>query len=281
MEESRGGLTLVFTDIEGSTGLLRELQGSYGLALRVHHSMLERCFENEGGIEINSEGDGLFVVFPSARQAVAAAIAAQQKCEHYAWPDGVRLRVRIGIHTGQVRVSGGVYVGLTVHEASRICNAAHGGQILCSASVASALEDVGPGVGLRDLGVYVLRGFPEGRHLYQLCADGLEAEFPLPRDSIRYGGVRVSMWFRGEPKPDRQSDAAADGLTFRSPAGHPLGDDVEVEILPAAGGVPDAFRLTVRHNETVEEEYDGLTVGGATDAAAIVNAHSRLIRIQT
>ncbi len=121
MEEPQGGLTLVFTDIEGSTVLLRELQGSYGLLLRVHHRMLERAFEEHRGRSMGSEGDSVFFVFPTAHDAVLGAVTAQQRVEHHSWPDGVRLRVRIGIHSGPVTISGGEYVGLTVHEVSRIC----------------------------------------------------------------------------------------------------------------------------------------------------------------
>src|SRR3954447_20172273 len=98
MDEPYGGLTLAFTDIEGSTVLLRELKGTYGLLLRVHQRMLERSFEEHRGRPMGSEGDSVFFVFPSAADAVAGAVTAQQRVEHHAWPAGVRLRVRIGIH---------------------------------------------------------------------------------------------------------------------------------------------------------------------------------------
>src|SRR5262245_35718749 len=158
MAEPPGGLTLVFTDIEGSTLLLRELKASYGLLLRVHQRMLERSFRAHHGRPMGSEGDSLFYVFPNARDAVAGAVAAQQRVEHYSWPDGVRLRVRIGIHRGPVTISAGEYLGLTVHEVSRICAVAHGGQIVCSSAVVDALGRDDVGAGLRDLGTFVLRG---------------------------------------------------------------------------------------------------------------------------
>jgi class 3 adenylate cyclase len=277
MDEPHGGLTLVFTDIEGSTVLLRELKGSYGLLLRVHQRMLERAFQEHHGQPFGSEGDSLFYVFPTASDAVAGAVAAQRRVEHHEWPDGVRLRVRIGIHSGPVTISGGEYVGLTVHEVSRICAVAHGGQIICSSAVAAALRDGAPAE-LRDLGVFVLRGFPAGTRLFQVCAPGLDEEFPAPRDTLRAGGTRMSIWFREGSAP-RAGARGSERLRFETRAGEPLGASIDVEILPAARERPGAFRLLVRRAGDVEEEYDGLTIGGATDAATVVNAHSNLIRI--
>jgi class 3 adenylate cyclase len=280
MEEPKGGLTLVFTDIEGSTVLLRELQGSYGLLLRVHYRMLERAFEEHRGRSMGNEGDSVFFVFPSAHDAVAGAVTAQRRVEQHSWPDGVRLRVRIGIHSGPVTISGGEYVGLTVHEVARICAVAHGGQIVCSSAVAKSLggdRSVGE---LRDLGQFVLRGFPDGTRLYQVCADGLADDFPSPRDTIRAGGTRMSVWFRESPA-DAPAPTVAHALCFETVGGEPLGHATDVEVLPAAAGRPDAFRLIVRRDGRIEEEYDGLTVGGPTDALTAVNTHSRLIRVTT
>jgi class 3 adenylate cyclase len=276
MKEPQGGLTLVFTDIEGSTVLLRELQGTYGLLLRVHQRMLERAFEEHRGRSMGSEGDSLFFVFPTATDAVAAAVTAQQRVENHEWPAGVQLRVRIGVHSGPVTISGGEYVGLTVHETARICAVAHGGQIICSSSVAGVLRRDSAAAPLRDLGTFVLRGFPEGTRLFQVCAPGLQLEFPALRDTVRAGGTRVSVWFR-EPSAARRDESAFDALGFETVRGEPLGAGTEVEVLPAPRA--GAFRLIVSRDGVVEEEFDGLTLGGATDAAAVVNAHSRLIRI--
>jgi class 3 adenylate cyclase len=271
MEEPRGGLTLVFTDVEGSTALLRELKGSYSLALRVHQRMLERCFEDNHGTRMGSEGDALFFAFPTPDDAVAAAIAAQQKADHYDWPDGIRVRVRMGVHSGPITKSGGEFVGLTVHEVARICAAAHGGQILCSSAVADALGSLAESTTLRDLGTFLLRGFPEGRRLFQVCVDGLEHDFPSLRDTQREGGAFVSVWFR-----DAAASTAAD---TPSPVFETLVDGVEIEVAPSAPSIPGGFRLIVRQGGAVAEEFDGLTRGGPTDAAAIVNAHSRLVRV--
>lgn len=272
-----GGLTFVFTDIEGSTALVRDLQSTYGLALRIHRRLVQACFEAEGGSEFGTEGDGLFYVFSAPSRAVAGAIAAQQKVESYDWPDGIAMRVRIGLHRGPVTISGGEYVGITVHEVARICAAAHGGQILCSGSVLSGLSETPDSVEFRKLGAYTMRGLPEPYDLFQVCVPGTDADFPPPRDALREGGVRLAIWRRaaGETDPETPAD-----LEFCAPDDSALGPAIGVERLPASGTTSAAFRLIVYKDGVVEEEFDGLTVGGATDAASILSTHSRLIRVR-
>src|SRR5262245_56387377 len=123
--------------------LLGELRGNYGLMLRVHQRMLERSFGDHHGRSMGSEGDSLFYAFPDARDALAAAVTAQQRIEHYSWPEGLRLRVRVGIYGDRVTISGGECLGLTVDELSRICAVAHGGQSVWSSAVTSQRWPVG------------------------------------------------------------------------------------------------------------------------------------------
>jgi class 3 adenylate cyclase len=275
--EREAGLTFVFTDVEGSTRLLRELQTTYGLLIRIHRRILQTCFTERAGREMGNEGDAEFYVFRDAADAVGAAVTAQQKLEHYTWPEGIRLRVRMGVHFGRVTVSGGEYVGLAVHEVSRICSAAHGGQIVCSSVAADAVEQLPGDTRFSELGTFVLRDIPEPRTLLQVCAPGLEEHFPPPRGAVRDGGVTVTIW-RRDGGGVRPGGGGAPDLDVRILDGDATAD-VRVEVGRASTGPSGAFRLVVRRRGTIEEEFDGLTVGGDMDAAAVVNAHSRLIRI--
>ena len=111
-----------------------------------------------------------------------------------------------------------------------------------------------------------------------VCAPGLDDEFPPLRDTVRAGGCRMSIWFRQSASRD-PTPSTPQSLGFETVTGRPLGAGTDVEILPAAPEASGAFRMIVTRDGHVEEEYDGLTIGGATDAATVVNAHSRLIRI--
>ena len=265
-------MTFVFSDIEGSTRLVRELQTGYGLALRVCRRILVNAFAERGGREFGSEGDGQFFVFSSAVDAAHAAQEAQGRIANARWPEGIVLKVRMGIHCGPVRVSGGEYVGMTVHEVARVCAAANGGQILCTRRVAQDLA-LEPGLDVRELGRFVLRGVEESHVLFQVCAAGAEDECLPPRDAVREGGRRVVIWRR------HLEVGAAEGRAGADVTWTPLVPGVEVSVQRLPDGPVDVVRLTVWRDGVVEEEYDGLTIGGATDAASVVNACSRLISI--
>src|SRR4029453_19045944 len=110
--------------------------------------------------------------------------------------EGIRLRVRMGLHCGPATVSGGEYVGLAVHEVARICAAAHGGQVICSSAVAEAFGPDGGDLRFNGLGSYRLRDIPDPWTLYQVCAPGLEEHFPPLRGAVREGGSLVTVWRR-------------------------------------------------------------------------------------
>jgi class 3 adenylate cyclase/streptogramin lyase len=174
-----GTVTFLFTDIEGSTRLLQELRDDYAEVLLEHQRLLRSAFEEAGGQEIDTQGDAFFFVFARARAAVVAAEAAQRSLARQDWPQGAVVRVRMGIHSGEPMIGGDRYVGLGVHRASRICAAAHGGQVLLSNAARELIEDdLPPDLSLRDLGDQKLKDIDRPERLYQLVMPGLPAVFP-------------------------------------------------------------------------------------------------------
>jgi predicted ATPase/class 3 adenylate cyclase len=170
---------MLFSDIEGSTLLLRRLGAGYTDALDGHRRVLRAAWAAYGGTEMGTEGDSFFVVFRTADGAVRAAVQAQRGMESHPWPGGERVRVRIGIHTGTPQVHEDDYVGMDVHRAARIAASAHGGQVVLSAVAADlAREELPDGVALRDLGNHHLKDLPEAERLFQLTIEGLQDDFP-------------------------------------------------------------------------------------------------------
>jgi class 3 adenylate cyclase/DNA polymerase III delta prime subunit len=177
-----GTVTLLFTDIEGSTQLLRRLGDAYATVLGEHQRLLREAFAQHGGHEVDTQGDAFFVAFPRTVDAVHAAVAAQQALAAYPWPAGASVRVRMGLHTGEPTSAGGRYVGLAVHRAARVGSAGHGGQVLLSQTTQAVLRDaLPPGVTLRDLGAHHLKDFDQPEHLYQVLTPDLPADFPPPK----------------------------------------------------------------------------------------------------
>jgi predicted ATPase/class 3 adenylate cyclase len=174
-----GTITLLFTDIEGSTQLLHQLGNSYGELLAACRALLRSAILEHRGHEVDTQGDAIFAVFARASDALSAAVAAQRALAAYSWPKGAAVRVRMGLHTGEPsRVAEG-YVGLDVHRAARIMSAAHGGQILLSQTTRDLVANDGAeGASLRDLGEHRLKDFEEAMCLYQVVIAGLPADFP-------------------------------------------------------------------------------------------------------
>lgn len=173
-----GTVTLLFTDIEGSTRLLQRLGGRYPAVLARHHALIRAAVASHGGIEMGTEGDAFFLVFRTAVQALAAAIAAQRALARYPWRADERVPVRMGLHTGEPVLTPDGYTGLDVHRVARITNLAHGGQILVSHATAELLRDTVADVALHDLGTHRLKDLLLPERLYQVTAPGLPADFP-------------------------------------------------------------------------------------------------------
>ena len=198
-----GAITFLFTDIEGSTRLLKQLRERYALLLADHQRLLRAAFAAHGGHEIDTQGDSFFVAFASARDAVVAAVEGQLALLSHSWPDGVEVKVRMGLHTGQAVASEGRYTGLAVHRAARICAAGHGGQVLVSQATQTLLEDEEEEdlqIFLRDLGEQRLKDLDRPVRLYQAEGDGLPETFPPIRSEAELAQAaeapRGSMEFR-------------------------------------------------------------------------------------
>src|ERR1700733_12386068 len=158
-----GVVTLLFSDVEGSTRLLRELGDDYGGVLADHHRLLREAWKAHDGVEVSTEGDAFFVAFALPGDAVGAAIAGQRALHAHAWPHGREVRVRMGVHTGSPRLRGAEYWGIDVHYAARLCAAAHGGQVLLSEPTVSLVD-----VPVEDLGEHALKDFPSARRIFHL-----------------------------------------------------------------------------------------------------------------
>jgi YVTN family beta-propeller protein len=200
-----GTVAFLFTDVEGSTELLRRLGHRYAGALRDHGRILEETFTAHGGRVVDTQGDAFFAVFARARDAAAAAADAQTALARHEWPDGAQLQVRMGIHVAEPELDEGRYVGLGVHRGARICSSAYGGQVLVSHAVAALLGD--GSARLRDLGTHSLKDFAEPERLFQLTVDGLPSQFPPPRTTptgrvtrrraLMIGAVALAAIFAG------------------------------------------------------------------------------------
>lgn len=165
-----GVVTLLFTDIEGSTRLLQRVGDGYADVLAKHRRVLREAFARHGGVEVDTQGDAFLVAFDRASDAVAAAADAQRALA------ATEVRVRMGVHTGEPRTGTEGYVGLDLHRGARIAASAHGGQVVLSESTRALVD-----APVRDLGGHRLKDLTEPEHLYQLEIDGLANDFPMLR----------------------------------------------------------------------------------------------------
>ncbi len=171
----QGTVTFAFTDIEGSTALLKELGDDYASVLAAHRQLMRASFTAHDGVEIDTQGDAFFFVFVRARDAVAAAADAQRAHARQAWPNGVTVRVRIGLHTGEPTLAADGYVGLDVVRAARLCGQCRGGQVLLSqVTKALAGPQMPDGVDVFALGERRLKDFDEPETVFELEITGVD-----------------------------------------------------------------------------------------------------------
>jgi class 3 adenylate cyclase/DNA-binding CsgD family transcriptional regulator/tetratricopeptide (TPR) repeat protein len=231
-EQTATAATFLFTDIEGSTQLLKRLRARYGAVLAQHQHLLRQAFGAYGGQEVDTQGDAFFVVFSRARDAVLAAVEAQRALAAHEWPDDQQLRVRIGIHTGEAALAENRYVGLSVHRAARICALGRGGQILLSQTTRHVVEDDEeplPGVELRDLGEHMLKDLARPARLFEAV----------------FEHERLSEVPQHENAADRELPTILPGAVALESAFPFVGRAPELETLEALLPVGEADRLRI------------------------------------
>jgi DNA-binding NarL/FixJ family response regulator/class 3 adenylate cyclase len=228
-----GVVTFLCADIEGSTRLVQRLGDAWGPILADTRRLLRGTVAASGGLEIDATGDELFCAFEQPRAALDAASAGQTALRGHAWPDGVDVRVRMGLHTGVPMLGEDGYVGIDVHRAHRITSAGHGGQILLSEPTVSLVPDAP----VLELGVHRLRDLAEPERLYQLLGDDLPRDFP----ELRFAsGVEEQM----------RVVLADDSVLLREGVARLL-EEASFEVVAQSGTREDLLRHVAMHKPNV------------------------------
>jgi class 3 adenylate cyclase len=179
-----GTVTFVFSDIEGSTSLLKALGDAYGEVLSGHRTLMRECFTARDGVEIDTQGDAFFFAFSRARDAVLAAIEAQRAHARHEWPEGREVRVRMGLHTGEPAVGGEGYLGIDVVRAARLCTVGRGGQVLLSETTRALIgSSVPDGVEVHALGERLLKDIDEPERVFELDIEDTPTPPPPTTDA--------------------------------------------------------------------------------------------------
>src|SRR5947209_1219239 len=254
-----GTVTLLFTDIEGSTRLLRQLGEHYSDVLADCRLLLRQIFVQYNGHEVDTQGDAFFVAFARATDAVAAAAAIQRVLAEHAWPEGISVQVRIGLHTGEPKLTADGYIGMDVHHAARIMSAGDAEPILLSPTTRQLVEQHLPaGTYLLDLGEHRLKDLQRPSHLFQLCSEGLSVDFPpLKTLDTRPNNLPI------QPTPfiGREREVAAVTRLLRQP-------DVRLVTLSGPGGVGKTRLALHVAAELCDDFIDGVFLVALAPVAA-------------
>ena len=266
-ELPRGTVTFLFTDIEGSTRLLRERGDAYADLLEEHRRALRAAFAANGGIEVDTQGDAFFVAFERAKDALAAAAEGQR-----ALASGP-IRVRMGVFTGEpIRTEDG-YAGMDVHRAARMAAAGHGGQVLVSESSVRLVADELPGdYALLDLGEHRLKDLSAPQRIFQLAGKGLSRDFP-PLRTLENRSTNLPA--QPSPLVGRQSELAELIQLLRRP-------EVRVLTVTGPGGAGKTRLVLQTAADLVEDFPDGaffVPLVGATEPALVLPTIARTIGV--
>jgi predicted ATPase/class 3 adenylate cyclase len=260
-------VTLLFTDVEGSTRLLDALGPSYAAALAAHREVLRRAVRSQGGHEVDATGDAFLAAFSDAGAALEAAIHAQRELGSGAWSDGISVRVRMGVHTGRPELTGEGYVGRDVHLGARVCDAAHGGQVLVTESTVHAAGSVAT----KRLGVHRLKDFREPVALHQLLDSGLETDFPPVRARIH----------RPASLPEPLTDLVGRSTELAELRGLLLGPSRLVTVTGPGGSGKTRVALQLA-SDVADELGDGVVLvdlGSADDAEQVPGALAQALGV--
>jgi DNA-binding NarL/FixJ family response regulator/class 3 adenylate cyclase len=229
-----GTVTFLFADVEGSTQLVRAAGGAYAGVISDVRRILRKEIAEHGGVEVDATGDEISAVFPEVDPALNAALAGQERLRDHSWPDGIVVKVRMGLHTGVPHLDEEGYTGLDVIRASRISSAGHGGQILLSSTAAPFVKDVET----RNLGTHRLQGLPDTESIHQVLADGLPRDFPPLRGTVSQLGDA------------RRVVLADDSVLLREGVARLL-EEAGFEVVAQSGTAEDLLRHVSMHKPDV------------------------------
>ena len=263
MDLPTGTVTFLFTDVEGSTALLRRLKDGFADVLARHEALLCEAAEAARGQGFGTQGDAVFFVFRNPKDAVVAAVEGRRALEAAEWPDGVELRVRMGIHTGEAAIAADRYVGLAVNRAARICGVARGGQILVSPTTHALVEEAEhdfPGISFRDLGAQSLKDFDRPVPIYEVeAAEAVAGPGPGPsrmRILIVDDQALVRAGFRMILEAEEDVEVvgeAADGREAVAEATRLRPDVVLMDVrMPEVDGIEATRRLLAQESATAK-----------------------------